>query len=607
MVDTLFSDFFGAPGVISTLSDAAGTLATAAVYGNLGTVAPEVLDSVRNNPDIDAGVDGAVSTAVTDFLANTEVAQAVGGTVTTLATNLLGDTVVQDAAGAAVAGLVTGYLGNSPIAQPVGDAVGVAVEQFLATDGVAAELGAIIGSVIPDFLSQPGVAGAFGSAAGAVAVALVQGEDLTEATQIAVADLKSNAEVVAAVEATIADALNLVDTTMLSNPTVQQSLGAITTNLIATLAADPQIQAYVAERYGAPVAGLLTDPAVVEEISTQLGLAVTELLAYPGVSTAITDSLNLFADEVITGTNEFVALGDALKYLRAEPAFVAGVNAVIPETVNTILADPAVLDAIGVVAQEEAIAALQSFGIKIKFIDKIAGQIAKGTALSFLTRPVGLGVVDDLAVSLVLGLPFSEAQEYLTYEVVHSAKVRYALGFSIGQGIGSLFGDNIVGRLIGVAAGVPVTITLGIATGITRVYEWLSSGWAVAPDFSSSQTGPAAAAALPGTSHYFQPVPAATDLYVMNAVLLDHQQAQAAREAIAGDGKLTLTSLTVNDPDGDQPGSVDVTMTVDAADRQDGDSPLALVAFSFPLDRLVPAAGSTTSSTADTAAVERVS
>jgi hypothetical protein len=598
LVDTLFYDFFSADGVIPVLSDAAGTLAAAIVYGNLDEVRPEVVTSVRNNDDIDAAVDDAVSAGVTQFFGVTQVAQDVGSTVTTLVTNLLGDTVVQDAAGNAVAGLVTGYLDKSentaPIAGPVGQAVGVAVEQFLATAGVATELGAIIGGLMPDFLSQTGVAAGLGSAAGAFAVALVRGDDRQDATQIAVDDLTSNADVVAGVKATIADALNLVDTTMLSTRAVQESLGVITTDLVETLAGDAAVQAYVAEQYGAAVAGLLTNQAVVDEISSQLGLAVTELLAYPGVSTAITDSLNLFADEYIDGTNEFVALGDALKYLQADPAFVAGVNAVIPNTVNTILADPAVLAAVEVLAQQEAIAALQSFGIKIKFIDKIAGQIAKGTAGSFLTRPAGIGLVDDLAVKLVLGMPLSEVESYLGHEVVYSSKVRYALGFSIGQGIGSLFGDNIVGRLIGAVAGVPVTVTLEIATGFLRFYDWLSSGWAVAPDFSTSQITPSAAASLPNGSHYFQPVPAAADLYVMNAVLLDRRQAGAAREALDGDGQVTLTGLTVNEPEGDQPGSLDVTMTLDAADQQDGENPLALVAFRFPLDRLVPALESTT-------------
>ncbi|MCW1959483.1 MAG: hypothetical protein KIH64_013265 [Mycobacterium sp.] len=602
LVDTLFYDFFSAPGVITTISDAAGTIATAIVYGNADTVVPEVIESVRTSPDIDAGVYGSVSTAFTAFFSDAAVGQAVDSTVTTLVTNLLGDSVVQDSAGAAVAALVTGFIGDSPIAAPVGQAVGVAVEQFLATPGVAAALGAIAGSVMPDFLGQPGIAVALGDALGDLAVALVRGDDLTEATQIAVDDLKSNPEVLAAVEATIADALNQVDTTILSDPTIQQSLGDITTELIATLADDAAIQAYVAEQYGAAVAGLLTNQAVVDEISTQLGLAVTELLAYPGVSTAITDSLNLFADEYLTGTNEFVALGDALAYLQADPAFVAGVNAVIPNTVNTILADPAVLDAVGLLAKEEAIAALASFGIKNKFLGKIAGQVAEGTALSFLTRPVGLGVIDDLVVNLVLGMPLSEVESYLGHEVVYSAKVRWAVGFSVGAGIGSLFGDNIVGRLIGVAAGVPVVVTLGVTTAIERFYEWLSSGWAVSPDYS-----PGGAAALPNGSHYFQPVPAATDLYVMNAVLLDRQNAQAAADAVAGDGRFTLTGLTVTEPEGDQPGSLDITLSVGAADQQEGENPLALVAVSFPLDRLVSPVEAPTYARADAATVERVS
>ncbi|MCW1959482.1 MAG: hypothetical protein KIH64_013260 [Mycobacterium sp.] len=602
LTTALFYDFFSAGGVIPVLSDAAGTLAEAFVYGNLDEVGPAVEYTVRNNPNIDSAVDNSVTSGFTQFFSAPGVGQAVGSTVTTLVTNLLGDTVVQDAAGNAVAGLVTGYLGSSPIAGPVGQAVGVAVEQFLATAGVAADLGAILGGLIPDFLGQNGVDSGLGGALGTMAVELVRGASLSDAEKAALEVLKANPDVVAAVKVTIADALNEVDTTMLSDPTIQQSLGLITTDLIASLADNATVQTYVAKQYGAAVAGLLTNQAVVDEIADQLGLAVTELLAYPGVSTAITDSLDLFADEVIDGTKQTVALGDALTFLQTAPAFVAGVNAVIPNTVNTILADPAVLAAVEVLAQQEAIAAMQSFGIKIKFIDNIVGKIAAGTAGSFLTRPAGIGAIDGLAVNLVLGMPVSQVASYLGHEVVYEPKVRYALSFSIGQGIGSLFGDNIIGRLIGTVAGVPIAITLDITTGIERFYEWLSSGWATSPDYN-----PGAAASLPNSSHYFQPVPAATDLYVMNAVVLDRSNASAVRDAIAGDGRFTLTGLTVNDPDGNQPGSLDVMMAVEAAEQQDGDSPLALVAFRFPLDRLIPAAETAAAPLPDTVTAERVS
>ncbi|MFM9033593.1 MAG: hypothetical protein ACKOQ4_04790, partial [Mycobacterium sp.] len=589
LADTIATDFFGATGVISTLADAAGKLAAAAVAGDFKSVLPQVTEMVRMDADIDAAVDLSVSAGFSQLFGDSAFTQAVGGTVATLVTSLLIDPVVQQAAGAAVADLVTGYLGKSPIAGPAGQAAGKAVQQFLATAGVASGIGTAIGSLMPDFLGQPGVSEALGGVAGQLAVALVRGDSLKGAVKQAVSELKTNADVVAAVKALVADTLNLVDTRILGNPAVQQSLGAITTTLITDLAGDPAVQALVAEKYGPVVAGLLTDTAVVNQVASALGSAVTQLLAYPGVSAAITQALEIFADDVLENgwKTRYQALGQALAWLRADPPFVDAVSTVIPTALNSILANPAVIQAVGVVVKQEVQNRLEALGIKNKFLDRAISQVAEGTVDAFLKKPAAISLLDSLTVKILLGMPLSDAAKYVGHEIVYSTKLQIALGSAIGQGIGSLFGDNIFGRSIGLVAGLPITITISATAGFLRVYNWLSGGWAVTPIGGQSQSTFAAQAAPAGG--LFQPAPAASDLYEISAVVPDAANARRYRDALTGDGRFTLTHLGVTEPDADQPGSVDLTIAVDADGPEaarTADAPM-IVAFRFPLDRLL--------------------
>ena len=83
LVDTVFTDFFGATGVVSALSDAAGQLASAAVAGDLASVLPTVEAALRANPDIDAAVGVAVGAAVTQLLSDTSLWRALDTTVST--------------------------------------------------------------------------------------------------------------------------------------------------------------------------------------------------------------------------------------------------------------------------------------------------------------------------------------------------------------------------------------------------------------------------------------------------------------------------------------------------------------------------------------------
>jgi len=520
------------------------------------------------------------------------VVAAVGQTATTLITNLLGDTVVQQAAGDEVANLVTAFLGDSPIAEPVGQAIGAAVQQFLAAEGVAADLGAIIGSLMPDFIDQAGVPAALGDAAGQLAVALLTGENPVTALKETLATLEADPEVQAALKITVADTLNLIDTTMLSNPTVQQALGAITTTLIEQLAASAAIRAYVAEQLGPTlgpaVAKLLADTAVVDDVATAFGSAVTQFLAYPGFSTALTDTIDQFADAVIDGTPATAALQTALAALEADPIYQAAVQAIVPGTLNSLLKNAAVREAIAAAARTAVIDLLKERGINNGFIDGIAGQVAEGTVDSFLAKPTGEALIDSVIVNVLEGMPLNQVTDTVIQAVLRDPGLQAALGTSIGTGIGSLFGDNIIGLLVGGVAGITATIVIAIASGLTLLFNG-----------DASTAGPAATATAPTTTrNLFQPLPAPGELYLTSATV------PAPHAAAATTDTVVLAAITTAGPDTTQADVLDIQMTIPTpADTNPGQ---LLVGFRFALNQLLSTPAPGMSPGTETRRAERV-
>jgi hypothetical protein len=476
-----------------------------------------------------------------------------------LVSGLLAAPVVRAAIGDAVAAAVSGgELG--PIAI-VGDQIGAAVQQFLATPGVASGLGAVIGSIVPDFLAQSGVPGELAGVAGQFAAAVVAGEDLATALGDALDALKSSAAIAAAVKVTIADALNLVNADLLSVPAIQQEIGTIVTELVSE-----------------SFAKLSADTAVVNSVAGVLGSAVTQLLGYPGFRSGLVGAVDQFADAVLDGATTQEAVQIALKWVESDPAFMAAVNAVVPAVLNKLLSYPEVRKAIGDAVKQETIARLKESGINNGFIDGVAGQVAGGTVDSFLGTRAGEKLIDDVVLNVLLGMPISDVTTYATQQVIRDPLLQIALGMSIGQGIGSLFGDNIIGELIGLVAGVPITLVIGVGSGIALVYQWLFGGPSLGANSAESQSA---------ESHFFQPLSAASDTYVMSAIIPDLRGAEVAREAILANAQFTLTGMTLTEPDGAEPGSLDVMMTVAPESMDSGTVPEIRVSVGFRLDRLV--------------------
>ena len=593
---TLIGTFRADTGAVDAVAQAAGAgaaafLATAVLFGADPLKAAEQAAGqvLANSAGFAGGVSGSVTAAVRVVLGNTALWSAVDTQVSELVSGLLAAPVVRAAIGDAVANVVNTQFGLGPISF-VGEQVGAAVEQFLATPGVASGLGAVIGSIVPDFLGQAGVPGVLAGVAGQFAAAVLAGEDPLVAWGAALDALKTSTVVQAALKATIADTLNLVNTDLLSVPSIQQEIGSIATELITELADSPAVRTYIADALGSPlgpvVAKLLADPALVDAAAGVLGSAVTQLLSYPGFRSGLTGAINQFADAVLDGKTTQEALQVALKWLQADPAFMTAVDAVVPTVLNALLSYAKVRQAIGEAIKQETIARLKESGINNAFLDGVAGQVAGGTVDSFLGTRAGERLVDDVVLNVLAGMPFNDVTNYATQQVIHDPLLQIALGMSIGQGIGSLFGDNIVGHFIGFVAGVPITIVVVATAGVVSLYQWIFGE----PNLSAGQS----AQALPDGSHFFQPLAAASDSYVMNAILPDWQATAASMEGILANAQYTLTSMAIAEPHGEQPRSLDLTMTLGADESQNGGSlPELQIAVRFRTDRLpMPAAPS---------------
>lgn len=582
-VNTFVSDFIETAGVVDALAAAAGDLAAAEVSGNTAAIG-EIIDQLRASSAIQDGVQTAVTNVIAPLLSNRAVVQALGQTLAVATTVLLEDAAVQQELRNRVATLVTDALAGSPIAEAAGAAAGAAVAQFLAVPSVGSELGAIIGAVVPDFLDAEGVPGALAEAAGELAAAAVAGTLSADLPDI-LKQLWADPAIKPAVKLTLADTLTLIDSTLLSDAAVAQALGAVTTTLIEQLATSAEVREYVTTQLGTvvgpAVAELLTNTAVVDDIATAVGSAVTQLLGYAGFDTALTDSIATFADAVLDGSTPAEALTTALQGLEANPAYQAAVAAVLPSTLNSLFKNAAVRKALATATKTIVIDQLKQSGINNGFIDGVAGQVVGGTVDSFLGTRAGEDLIDDVVLNVLAGMPFSDVTTYATQQVIRDPLLQVALGMSIGQGIGSLLGDNIVGHFVGLVAGVPITLVIGVGSGIALVYQWLFGGPSLAVNPAGVQSA---------ESHFFQPLSAASDTYVISAIIPDLRGAEVSREAILANAQFTLTGMTLTEPDGAEPGSLDVMMTVAADESKDsGKVPEIRAAFRFRLDRLVSA------------------
>ncbi len=503
VITAVVPEFFAQPGLAEALGPAADAWAAGAVAQDK-EAQQAAIAALRANVQFQEAVGVTVGDAVTQLVGDAPVSQGLSSAAGGLVTTLVDDSGVQAFAGAEVSAAVTAMLNKNTatasIAAPVGAALGTAVQSILAIPGMGAGLGDVVASVIPTFLSQDGVATALGQAADTLAQAAVAG-DLKEVRPLVVTAFRNDPQVVAAEKVTIADALNVIDTTLLSDPAVQQGLGGVVTTLVADLAGNSDVQAYIgatlakkSPALGDAVVTLLATPGVSQAVADVLGSSVTDFLGYPGFSTALTGSIDVFADEVLDGTASSDAMKDAVAFLRSNPVFPNAVQAIIPGAVATLLGNPAVQQGMGAATKVAVEDYLKTTFLKNKFIDGLVGQIAGGTVDSLLGQTAVIGLVQTVAVDVLEGMPISEVQPLVVNAVMTTPALQVAIGMSLGAGVGSLFGDNLFGFIVGEMAGIALIVPVSLTVALARIF---TLGGPAAPVWPL----PAAAAVAAGHPH----------------------------------------------------------------------------------------------------------
>ena len=516
----------------------------------------------------------------------------------TLTEQLAGDEPVQEAVGQVVSTLVASLLAGNAAAADVGDVVGNAVVGILAeapfVDGVVD----VVTTVLTTFLGQEGVPTMLGDTAGRTAAAILAGTSVATALQEALRALETDPLVLAALSATVTAGLEAVDSSLLSNPDVQQLLNSTVTTVIEQLAAIPAARAAIGDLLGPPfggaIAGLLADSAFVDDVAVTFGAVIADLLAYPGFNGAVTGAIGQMADALLAGTGFSAAIQEGLAALEANPDYRAAVSTIVPGALNSLLSSPVVRQAVATTAKTIVVDLLKGSGIDNGLIDGAAGQVVGVTVDSFLAKPTAKVLLDRIVVDVLEGMPVDEVANTVIQAVLRDPMLQVALGTSVGLGVGSLFGDNIVGLLVGGVVGITATVVISIASGLTLLF----TGGGPVVGAAATTNGQLA------DGHFFETVTMPGDLYVMTAVIPDSQVAAALSGVAATEGGLVLTEMTVMGPEETQADALDIQMAIGAAGRTHVGQ--LRVGFRFSLDQLLAVTGPARSVRAEGMPAERV-
>jgi len=471
-----FGALGGLPAEIRTgLGDAAAYLLEQ-TFGN--PVVAEALTPVFGAIDFPSG-SAAVVEYLTDILENGFDVPAVlvgllGPDVPVALSAFLGDPGVQQVFGTATVGAVS-MLAEIVLDQVGAEGViGTAVAGLLAA--IQGDLADVIGTALVGFLNQPGVDDAVATGAvEAILAAVTSGTDPAEALQIAFEVLQANPAVVAAVDATLAGALDTLGVTVFGDAGVQEALGLTVTTLLTGLADDPAVQTVIADLlgtdFGPTVLGLLTDPSVGAATAGLLGSAVSDILGYQGVGAALTGALAQVGAAVVAGVDPAAALEDSLQSLAVDPAVRAALDAVLPTYLDALLDNGDIREGVGEVAREVVTELLRDNGIDDPGLAATVGQVAEVATVSLLANPAFGGLLTDLAADIAGGTPVAEVADVVVRAALGDPALQGALGAAVGQGIGSLLGDNLIGAVVGQVAGAVATLVIRVAAGLTLLFN----------------------------------------------------------------------------------------------------------------------------------------
>ena len=425
LVDTVLGDFFGPTAVVSALSGAAGQLATAAVAGDLKTVLPQVTAALKANAAIQAAVGVAVGDAVRQFLGDKAMWTAVDAAAVSLVTGLISDPAVQQALDTQVSQLVSVLLGGD-LGQVVGPQVGAAVVALVTSPAVGNAVTGLVDTVFGDFFGATGVVDALANVADQVALAVIGGADPAVALKTALATLRANTNVDAAVGLAVGDAVrqflgdkalwSTVDTTLsslvtelLGDTAVQQALGKNVAAAVSALVGGGAAGQAIGAQVAGMVVGLVTDPALSAALIAMSGSVVGDFFGASGVVNAFADVSDQLALALVSGDDPATALKNAAAALKASPAIQAALRSTVNDALSlldtNVLSNPAIQQELGTavttlvagLADNPAVQAFIVAKIGPPYGDVVGNLLANTTVVDGLASALGLGVTQMLA------------------------------------------------------------------------------------------------------------------------------------------------------------------------------------------------------------------
>jgi len=521
----------GASPAIQNALGATVTTTVIALLGNDTLLSAVFGDAIT--PLIDDPV--AVTEAVSALLVNNDLVSALGSTVSTLITTIADHPIVQAVIVDRVTQLVTTALGKNPAAPAIGTAAGNTIRDLLANSALTGAVGPLIGSTLTGFVGHPGVVSALAEAAGRIATDILGGTIPAEALRTALQSLQSNPDIGAAVTGIVTGVVGALASntelaaalgggastfvTALTGNTALQTLlvDQVTTAVTAALGDNPAATS-VGAAAGTAVRNLLTDPRIVGALGSVTRSVLIDFARQPAVSAAVADAAGQITAALMGGTKPVVALKSALQSLNANPDIRDAVSSATNRVVITLLSKTAVREQSGQLAGLLVTTLLSSASISFAPVNAIAGQVTQVAVTSLLGNPAVGHLISDVAVEILGGMPTAEVTNGALQSILRDPALHVALGTAIGDGVGSLFGANLLGFAVGKVVGATATLAIHIAAGIALLFT------------ADTSIGAAAgtADAAPNISHFFEQITVASDLYVVNAIVPDWQNALAS-------------------------------------------------------------------------------
>lgn len=487
--------------------------ALGALAGPLSEVAGAVLTSFLNQPGIDQALATEAFNAILAALGGQplpgggSIVAAAGQTVTDVLTALLSDPDFVDTLSTAVTDAVTGLtadpgvrawltdqlvtaLGEAPGVAGLAEVVAAAVSGLLSDVAIQNGLGAVAASVVSGFLGQTDAVAALAGLAGEITAAVLGGTDPAAALQSALQALQSDPDIRAALIATIGVVLGTVQSALLDDVAVQQTLGTTVAALITGLAEDPAVRAAIETQLGATLGPIIVG-MLDGGTADVLGLLITDLLGQPGFSGALTGAADRVAAAVLGGADVQAAVQAALIALQSDPAFQAALDVVLPAYLGSIVQSDVIRDGLGEAARGIVTDLLRDNGLDIPIVTPLVGQLVEAATVSLLGNPAFGDLLGTLAAAVLDGTPTADLTGIVVSAILTDGSLQAALGTAVGQAIGSLLGDNIFGAVVGQVTGFGATLVIGLAAGIAVL-------------FNPGLVRPAAAVADPGGRGYWE-------------------------------------------------------------------------------------------------------